>query len=174
MRVPVEAFQMSKSQRRVWRRNSDLTVDVGEPVADQERFALYLKYIKEWHGKQEPDDHSYRSFVSFLYESPVPTREYQYRDPAGKLIGVGICDVSDRWMSSVYFYHDPSESRRSLGTFSALYEIAECCRLGIPYYYLGYWVDGCATMAYKASYRPHQILEGDGVWRVRRDGGEIE
>ncbi len=168
IRVPVALFEASKSQRRAWRKNADLVVTSGPAEADQERFALYRKYVTQWHGKSSGDEEeTYQSFVSFLYESPVETVEYQYRDATGRLLGVGICDVSDKSLSSVYFYHDPAESHRSLGTFSALYEIAECQKQARAYYYLGYWVDGCATMAYKESYRPHEVLEADGVWRFR-------
>ncbi|HEX8916308.1 MAG TPA: hypothetical protein VF796_28415, partial [Humisphaera sp.] len=153
----------------------DLTVSVGEPIADDERFRLYRKYVTEWHGKAttEPgdaEDSSFEAFRSFLYESPVHTIEYAYRDPAGRLVAVGICDLSEVSLSSVYFYHDPSEAKRSLGTFGALHEIEDCRRRGVPYYYLGYWVDGCGTMSYKATYRPYELLSADGVWR--RPGAE--
>jgi leucyl-tRNA---protein transferase len=166
MRVPVARFAPSKSQRRSVRRNQDVRVTVGAPAADEEKFALYQKYITQWHGKESSgEDDSFESFVAFLYQSPVTTVEYQYRDPAGKLLGVGICDLCEQSLSSVYFYHDPDQARRGLGTFSAMYEISECVTRGVPYYYLGYWVDGCTTMAYKATYRPHQILYPDGIWR---------
>jgi arginine-tRNA-protein transferase len=153
-------------------------VTVGPAEPDEERFRLYRKYVTEWHGKVatatdsaaegggrdgDDDDTSYESFVSFLYESPVNTLEWRYRDPAGRLVGVGLCDVSDDSLSSVYFYHDPADARRGVGTYGALYEIEECRRLGVPYYYLGYWVDGCGAMAYKASIDPTKSFIG---WRV--------
>ena len=127
IRVPAKDFQPSKSQRRTLRRNEDVTVTIGRPKPDAERFALYQKYITQWHGKASDDgDDPYESFVTFLYESPVDTIEYQYRDATGRLLGVGICDLCAQSLSSVYFYHDPDEARRSLGTFSVLREIADC------------------------------------------------
>jgi arginyl-tRNA--protein-N-Asp/Glu arginylyltransferase len=30
---------------------------------------------------------------------------------------------------------------------------------------LGYWVDACPAMNYKVSYRVHEILHPDNVWR---------
>ena len=54
---------------------------------------------------------------------------------------------------------------RSLGTFGAVYEIGFARDQGIPSYYLGYWVSGCAAMQYKANFRPCEILHPDGVWR---------
>ena len=95
--------------------------------------------------------------------------EISYRDPAGKLLGVGICDVCSDSLSAVYFYFDPDEARRSLGTFSAIWEIEWAKHTGIPYYYLGYWVSGCGAMEYKASFRPCEMLGTDGIWRENTD-----
>jgi hypothetical protein len=47
-----------------------------------------------------------------------------------------------------------------------MWEIAFAAREAIPYYYLGYWVRDCATMAYKADFRPFELLCPDGVWRA--------
>jgi arginyl-tRNA--protein-N-Asp/Glu arginylyltransferase len=79
---------------------------------------------------------------------------------------VGLCDwCEQRSLSSVYFFHDPAESRRGLGTFGAMMEIELARRMGIAHYYLGYWIANCSTMSYKASFRPCELLNGDGVWR---------
>src|SRR5205823_5331253 len=91
---------------------------------------------------------------------------FAYRDSGNRLLAIGICDVCTSSLSSVYFYFDPGESGRGLGTFGALTEIGFARERSIPYYYLGYYIDGCATMQYKADYRPHELLCGDGVWRA--------
>lgn len=164
LRVPVASFVPDKSQRRAWRRNQDLVVDAGEPRATPEKHELYERYRRNWHGSDER--HDWEAFTSFLYDSPVDTLEFTYRNAAGKLIGVGVCDVCDASLSSVYFYFDPAEQKRALGTFSALWEIAWAARADIPYYYLGYWISGCGAMEYKAGFRPCEVLGTDGVWRT--------
>ena len=63
------------------------------------------------------------------------------------------------------FYFDPAEDRRGLGTYGVLREIAHARDAGIPYYYLGFWIDGCRTMLYKRDLRPNELLHPDGVWR---------
>jgi arginine-tRNA-protein transferase len=163
IRVPVGGFRPSKSQRRCERRNADLAVTVGRPVATDEKFDLYRRYVTEWHNTVE--EPTREEFESFLYASPVETIEFCYRDPAGTLLAVGICDVCRESISSVYLYHDPIHRKRGLGVFAALKEIEFARHTGISYYYLGYWVEGCRTMHYKADYRPHEILHPDGVWR---------
>ena len=167
IRVPVGPFHPGKSQRRCWRRNQDLVVSIDDsPTADDESFELYLRYMTHWHDGDSAAGTTRSEFISFLYESPVHTIEFKYRDAAGRLLAVGICDVSQRALSSVYFYFDPSESRRGLGTFGALYEIEHARQAGIEHYYLGYWVGDCAAMRYKATFRPCEFLCGDGVWRA--------
>jgi arginine-tRNA-protein transferase len=162
IRVPVDTFAPSKSQRRCWRRNADLAVSVATPRSTDEKYALYRRYQEERHGRPDEDR---QSFEQFLYESPVNTLEFSYRDPAGRLLAVGICDACAHSLSSVYFYFDPAESRRRLGVYGAIVEILWARDRGIPHYYLGYWVKQCGAMAYKAEYRPCEVLGADGVWR---------
>lgn len=163
IRVPVATFRPSKSQRRSARRNADLTISLGAPKLTDEKFELYRRYVTGWHGREEVEDPS--TFESFLYDSPLETLEFEYRDAAGALLAVGICDPCPSALSSVYFFFDPAHGRRGLGTFGALYEIDYAARVGIPYYYLGYWIQGCRTMDYKHNFRPCELLGGDGVWR---------
>ena len=168
IRVPVESFRASKSQRRCARRNADLSVSVGPPFADDEAYDLYARYATEWHGSASPPTPD--ELQQFLYDSPVDTLEFKYREPTagGRLLAVGICDVGPGWLSSVYFFHDPAARRRGLGTFGVLYEIAwaRAQRDRIDHYYLGYWIAGCASMEYKSQFRPYELLCGDGKWRA--------
>jgi arginine-tRNA-protein transferase len=163
IRVPVERFAPSRSQRRTWRRNRDVHVEVAPPEPSAEKLALYQRYQR---GRHDPgDEPAWESFVEFLYDSPVDTVEFTYRDAGGALLGVGLCDVCPESLSSVYFYFDPCQRTRSLGTFSSLWEIEFARAHRIPHYYLGYHITGCAAMAYKAHFRPHELLHMDGQWR---------
>ena len=165
IRVPTKLFRPSKSQRRAVKRNSDLRIAIGDPTPTQEKFDLYRAYLSGWHKRQSPE--SVEDFVAFLYESPVNTLEFTYREPAGKLLAVGICDVSPRALSSVYFYFDPASMSRSLGTFGVMNEIQFARAEGIAHYYLGYWIDTCPCMVYKSRFRPFEVLWPDQVWRER-------
>ena len=89
------------------------------PVATDEKFELYQRYRTQWHGSTDDSGGSAgagagrESFEQFLYDSPVQSLEICYRDPDGKLLGVGICDVCALSLSSVYFYFDPQHARRA-------------------------------------------------------------
>ena len=162
IRVAVDRFAPSRSQRRSVARNADLTVIARTPEPSEAKYAMYRDYSARWHAEAEVA--SAEAFVGFLYDSPATTIEFEYRD-RDRLVGVGICDVTGASLSSVYFYFDPDAAGRSLGTFSAMREIAYARDAGLTHYHLGYWVDGCAAMAYKANFRPAELLGTDGVWR---------
>jgi arginine-tRNA-protein transferase len=164
LRVPTATFEPSSSQRRCWRRNIDLRVTVDRPALSDEKFDLYGRYVRDWHRK--PDEADREALQSFLYDSPTDTLEFEYRTPDGRLLAVGICDRSRDSLSSVYFYFDPLEAKRGLGTFGALFEIEYARRNHIDHYYLGYWVRDCGAMTYKATFRPYELLDEHGKWRA--------
>lgn len=161
LRVPTEEFAPSASQTRSQRKNADLRVTVGRPAATAEKLALYNRYNMVWHGGAAL---SLEGFAEAFYESCVDTLEFLYRTADGELLAVGLCDVGPQFLSSVYFYFSPEASDRSLGTYGALQEIEFSRRNAIRYYYLGYWIEACRAMTYKARFGPHELLGLDGKW----------
>ncbi|MBM3737477.1 MAG: arginyltransferase [Acidobacteria bacterium] len=158
IRIDVESFAPSKSQRRVLRRNQDVRVRWATPEITDAKRALYRRYMEGRHGGSDSDPDT---LDRFLYDSPTDTIEATYW-LNGDLIAAGICDVTPQSLSTVYFYFEPGTARRSLGTFSALVEIEAARKMGLACYYLGYWVPGCRKMEYKAALGPHQLLSGSG------------
>ena len=100
--------------------------------------------------------------------NPFPTQEWCYRIQ-DKLVGVGYVDALPAGLSAIYFYHDPAERDRSLGTFNVLSVIAAAAAAGLPHAYLGYFVDGCRSLEYKARFRPNETLSAGGAWLPFRD-----
>ena len=98
-----------------------------------------------------------------LEDGGVPGGELQARDPSGRLLAVALCDVVEDAWSSVYCYYDPDCPERGLGTFMALAEIDAAASRGLRWWYPGFWVAGCAKMAYKARFGPTEVLRG-GCW----------
>ena len=162
IRVPVAEFAASKSQRRVQRRNEDVRVEIARPRATDRKWEIFAAYQAAAHDGKMCDERA--DFERYLYDSPIDTLEFTYW-VGRRLAGVGIVDACPGCLSSVYFYYDPVEAKRSLGVFSALREIEECRARRLPYWYIGFYVRGCAAMSYKAGYRPYELLGEGGEWR---------
>lgn len=162
LRVPVATFTPTRSQRRVLRRNADVAVQVRRPECTPASFAIYRRYLSHQHGKPEIDE-GIEQFRASLYAQVVDTWEVVY-SVGERPVAISLVDVSERSVSAVYHFYEPDQRARSLGVFSVLAEIEWTRQLGVPFYYLGYWIEGCKTMAYKANYGPHEVLM-DGVWR---------
>ena len=166
IRIPVENFHPTRSMRRIWQRSADMQVDVGDPTPTDEKLDLYRRYLLYQHDGEMSSSHE--AFEEFLYNSPTTTLEFVYRLGAC-MVGVGIADRCPGGLSSVYMMFDPELAGRSLGTFSILWEIEYCRRNGLPYYYLGFYVARCASMSYKARFRPSELLAGEDLWVTFRE-----
>lgn len=167
IRVPVLEFRPSRTQRRVLRRNADVRVETGPPIADAARFEMFNRYQHARHdGRMACEMEEFERYVS---GSPIETMEMSYW-LGDRLVGVGLVDLCPDALSSVYFYHEPDLLHRSPGVFSSLMEIEFCRRTHRPYWYIGYYVAECSKMAYKAGFRPCELLAADGSWR-RLDSG---
>ncbi|MEM7262551.1 MAG: GNAT family N-acetyltransferase [Planctomycetota bacterium] len=158
-------FRASKSQRRVWRRNADLEIEVGDPQIDEERLDLYHRFHEERaQARGWPDrEISSTEYIETFVQNAAPTLEFRYRLD-GRLVGIAYVGRSSESLNSIYAFTDPDESRRSLGTFDVLAEIEYARSEGLRHVYLGFLVRGCGSMEYKSSFRPHQLLSGGG-WR---------
>ncbi|GIX00323.1 MAG: putative arginyl-tRNA--protein transferase [Pirellulaceae bacterium] len=164
IRLPVDAFRPSRSQRRAWRRaKGSVEVVIHDPLVDQRRIELINKHRhqRQLDGGRPPL--STHDYVDFLVQSSCDTREFAYYMEQ-RLVGVAILDVGDDSCSAVYTYYDPDYSYLSLGTFSILNQIEFCQQHGARWLYLGFYIAGHPHMAYKARYRPHE-LRLDGRWR---------
>jgi arginine-tRNA-protein transferase len=92
-----------------------------------------------------------------------PTEEWCY-DVGDRLVAVGYVDQLPDGLSAIYFFHDPGERHRSLGTFNVLALLAVARERRLPYVYLGYYVEGCRSLEYKGRFRPNEVLAPDGAW----------
>lgn len=164
LRVPVGAFAPSRSQRRCRERNRDLAVALGPPELTDEKLDLYERYLAARHDGQMTG--SREELEGFLYVSGIQTVEIAYRLD-GRLVAIGIADVEPRALSAVYCYFEPALPDRGLGTFNVLWLLEEAARRRVPHVYLGYFVAGSRTMAYKQGFRPCELLRTDGTWEPR-------
>ncbi len=170
LRIPVDRFVPSRSQKRVLKRNRDVRVEVGPAHYSPEKLDLYNRHKLERGLARNESGMTRRGYEGWFLRSCANTVEMRYR-LEGRLVGVGILDVGARDSSSVYFYFDPDHSRRSLGTFSTLVEIDWLRKRGGRFHYLGLYVGDCRHLAYKASFHPHE-RRIDGAWRPFGDAAD--
>jgi arginine-tRNA-protein transferase len=161
LRVLVQEFRPSRSQRRMLRKNRDVQVVFCEPDVTDAHLRLFNAYHADmtrrrgWPPQQTTREDYENAFLIGVWPF---AREMQYRE-GSRLIGVGLVDVVSDALSSIYFYHDPQWRPRAPGTFSILQELTFCRETGRRYLYLGYWIAGCPSMSYKANFVPHEVLE---------------
>ncbi len=175
LRVDVARFRPTRSQRRARAANAGvIRRTVGTPAAAPATLDLYDRYhafqarTKGWPA-QAPRDEA--SFTSSFVDNPFPAQEWRYF-LGDTLVGVGYVDDLPGGLSAIYFFHDPAERPRSLGTWNVLSILEEAARRQIPYVYLGYFVAGCPAMEYKTRFVPNQLLHPDGQWRDFRTRDE--
>jgi len=168
VRVLAREFQPSATQRKILRRNEDLVAGACRPWSTSEQYDLLQRYLRQRHpdgGMTDMDDMDYADMVE---QSPVKSHIVEYREPGrfgqpGRLVGACLTDEQGDGLSMIYSFYDAEiEGRAGLGNFIILDHILRAREAGLPYVYLGYWVDGSPRMHYKTRYRPLEKLGPDG------------
>lgn len=162
IKIDVENYTFSKSEKRVIKKAKDISVYIQTPSLTKYHLELFDKYHefmserKGWNFQETSADHYYNSFVSGHEEYG---KEVLYFD-GEQLIGVDLIDMLEDGISSIYFYYDPDYSHLSLGKLSLLRQIQFAQRSNKQWIYLGYYVEGCPSLDYKADYKPYVTLQG--------------
>lgn len=164
LRIPVDRFKPSRSQRRCWKANQHLQVRIMRLHFNPEHYELYLNYQRSRHPGGGMDDDNVEQYQQFLLQSRVNSRLVEFRTPeSGQLLMVSLIDVLNDGLSAVYTFFDPGQ-KQGLGTFNVLWQIEQAHQLQAAHVYLGYWISESPKMAYKSKFQPCQILK-HGLWQ---------
>ena len=124
----------------------------------EEHFALYRTYQALRHPGDSMDNPDPEKYQKFMTESGVDTFMMELR--IGKrLLSVSVLDHVGNGLSAVYTFYDPAEARRSPGTFTILHQIELTRSVDYDNLYLGYWIEDCPKMSYKAQFAPVEIFD---------------
>lgn len=162
VRLPIARFTPDRSQRRNWRRNAPhIRLQFRAAHYDPEHFTLYQRYLTARHADGAmAEDASEDSYRRFLVDSWGGETLFMEMRQAGKLIGVAVTDRLEHSLSAVYTFFEPELKEAGLGTFSILAQVEIARHAGLRSLYLGYWVEECRKMAYKARFRPIEAWDG--------------
>src|SRR5690606_27523046 len=175
VRVAVNEFRLSRSFRRVLDVNKDLAARRSPPRPTAEQSALLRDYIDARRAGGGMADMTVLDYAMMVEDSIVDTFLTEYRvrtangleaQAAAPLMGIALCDRLSDGVSMVYSFYDTTVPRRSLGTYMILEHIEYTRRLGLPYLYLGYWIEGSRKMSYKTRFKPQERLTSSGWVRV--------
>jgi arginine-tRNA-protein transferase len=160
IRIDVDKFKFSKSQKRVLSKNKKTNVYLQKPTISIEHLKLFDKYHlhmqnkKNWRFETTTPDSYYQSYV-------VGANDYgkellYFRD--NKLVAVALLDILEDAVSAIYCYYDHDYKYLSLGKYSILMQISLAKQLNLKYIYLGYWIKDHLSMGYKEDYKPFEVL----------------
>lgn len=156
-RINVNDFQASRSQKRIWKKNQDLSIHTASNNYNPEHYAIYEKYLNARHEGGDMHPPSDEQYQNFLNSSWANTFFYEFRQ-GDKLLAVAVVDWLEDGISAVYTYYDPDEEKRSLGSFAILWQINLLKQHKLPHLYLGYWIKECSKMSYKIKFRPIELF----------------
>lgn len=162
LRIRLNEFHLSKSQRRILKKNSDLAVSFEPANVDIEVHRLFDQHKTRFdHGV--PD-----SIFDFLSSQPatVPCecKQISVRDQSGELIAVSYFDIGETSTSAIYGCFDPDISSRSLGIFTMLKVIDHSIANNKQYYYHGYAYDVPSFYDYKKRFSAAEVFDWKDNW----------
>ena len=173
IRIDCRAFVPDRGHRRILRSNEGVDGFEVPARATSEQFNLFQRYQQARHGEGDMATMTFYDYRAMVEDTPIETLVIEFRDEADRLVGACLADRLGDGLSAVYSFFAPELAKRSLGSFTILWLIERAKALGLPYIYLGYWVPESRKMAYKARFRPSEILAG-GNWRMLTDADLAE
>jgi len=162
LRVVLARNRPSKNQRRILSRNAYLMLRFQPVVLDDERARLFDLHAQRF--AYDPP-HLLQEFLGERPDlGPCQTIEVAaYKE--GRLVAASYLDVGVEAVSSQYGIFHPSESRRSLGIATMLWEMAYARQQGCRYYYLGYAYHNPSELDYKKQFSGLEWFDWRGSWR---------
>ncbi|MEZ4986958.1 MAG: arginine-tRNA-protein transferase [Saprospiraceae bacterium] len=147
VRVDLARHSLSKSQRKLMRRNSDRFQTCVVPLTlTDEKEALYQRYREQFDGYIAPTLRD--SLFDGGWINVYQTLETQIYD-GDKLVGISFFDIGNSTSASILGIYDPDYQSYSLGYFTMLLEMEYCKQQHFNYYYPGYVVPGYPRFDYK-------------------------
>lgn len=161
LRIRLADLTLSKSQRRVLRRNADLEVSIGPYNVTREIQELFERHKHRF--KTGVPNTIYDFVARDAASSPTEILEIAVREN-GKLVAASFFDLAEKSVSAIYGCFDPEENTRSLGIFTMLKVMEYATGLGFEFYYHGYAYEGSSFYDYKKKFAAIEAFDWNGNW----------
>ncbi len=169
IRIPTARFVPDRTLRRISKANLGIAGYEVPARATAEQFHLFQRYQQARHADGDMATMSFYDYRAMIEDTPIDTLLVEFRDADETLVGACLTDRLGDGLSAVYSFFAPELEKQSLGTWAILWLVEQARATGLPFVYLGYWVPESRKMAYKARFKPSEILVG-GQWRDLTDG----
>jgi arginine-tRNA-protein transferase len=169
IRIPVDLFRPSKSQKRVLNRNKDLTISISNQDKP-EYYPLYESYVNQRHADGSMYPASKEQYSGFIINPWGEGLFIEIHDK-NELIGIAVTDYFHDSLSALYTFFKPEEDKRSLGTYAILQQVKLSQSLGCDYLYLGYQIDSSSKMSYKQKFLPHERFSEEKWQLITKKAG---
>lgn len=161
LRIRLADLTLSKSQRRVLRRNIDLDVKIQTIEITNETHDLFDRHKRRF--KSGVPDSIYDFVSPDAANGPTKGLKICVRRN-DKLLAASFFDIGETSVSSIYGIFNPEETSRGLGIFTMLKEIEYARESGKTLYYHGYAYEGESFYDYKKRFSALEQFDWDGNW----------
>jgi len=163
LRIRLDRFSLSKSQRRTLKKNQDLQTTI-RPIGITDQCEMLFARHKTRFNSGVPE-----SIYDFLSSSPAtePCEAFEFAAHENdRLVAVSYFDRAENSTSGIYAMFEPDAAHRRLGIFTLLKEIEYAIEAGREFYYLGYAYDGPSFYDYKKRFRGSEAFDWTGNWKA--------
>ena len=170
LRIKVDPFRQSRSQRRTFKRNADLKVSRGEASPGSAEQALFDLHKSRF---VENVPNSLGDFLGAGPEAyPCECRQFSvYLE--GQLIAVSFMALGRRSCSGIYAAFDPAFSSRRLGVYTMLAELEFAREHELEFYYIGYATIEPSCYDYKKQFSSLEYYDWEEQWLRGEDLSKV-
>ncbi|MEL7061417.1 MAG: arginyltransferase [Acidobacteriota bacterium] len=161
LRIDVETFEPTRSMRRTLAKNRDLDLTLCKATLGPQHLDLYQRYHADMQARRgwPIRPMTARTYLHTFLEGRQDFGHELRLSLGDRLLALSMVDVLPAGISAVYTVYDPEHRDRGLGVRAILGAIELARERGLPYVYLGHWIEENVSMSYKSSYRPHELLD---------------
>lgn len=146
LRVGLHEYKSDKKYEKLVKYNEAFKVIVQPASIDSQREELFARYKLSVPFEASPS----LTFLLYGKSSHNVYNSYEVSIYDGsKLIAVGIFDRGENTAAGITSFYDPAYKKYSLGKYLIYLKIDYCKKLGLDFFYPGYFVPGYSPFNYK-------------------------